>query len=239
MGQHQLLHTGCQGCLGRHGARGVLFQDGHLRFSMGKSSFVDQKVCPAGQFDRRFAEDGVGAVHQTATWARRAAQPLPVDHPTVLQGHSPSCFEFGVDRTGGNSQFLGQVHVETSWQRFLVNSVGVGGDPMVEGRAAHAQVPIVQQDFTAVGGLADPVAPEGIANAGGGCPQDPFQVIAQRIGSVEIDPGAAARQPQAGQQPRQAKDMVSMHVGDEDSPQLGDPEVTAQKLVLGALTTVK
>ena len=110
---------------------------------------------------------------------------------------------------------------------------------MVEGCAAHAQVPIVQQDFTAVGGLADPVAPEGIANAGGGCPQDPFQVIAQRIGSVEIDPGAAARQPQAGQQPRQAKDMVSMHVGDEDPPQLGNPEVTAQKLVLGALTTVK
>ena len=30
-----------------------------------------------------------------------------------------------------------------------------------------------------------------------------------------------------------------MHVGDEDAPQLADPQIAAQKLMLGALTAVE
>jgi hypothetical protein len=48
-----------------------------------------------------------------------------------------------------------------------------------------------------------------------------------------------AGESQTGQQARQAKDVVAVHVGNEDSPQLGHPQRTAQKLVLGAFPAVE
>ena len=83
------------------------------------------------------------------------------------------------------------------------------------------------------------MAAQGIADPGGGGAHHPFEVIAQGVGSVEVDTGAGARQAQGGQQPRQAKDVVAVHVGDEDPPQLGDPQLAAQELVLGGLAAVE
>ena len=57
--------------------------------------------------------------------------------------------------------------------------------------------------------------------------------------AIQVHAFAGSRHAEAGQQARQAKDMISMHVSDEDASQLGDAEFATQKLVLGGLTTVK
>ena len=83
------------------------------------------------------------------------------------------------------------------------------------------------------------MAAQGIANAHGGGPHHPLEVVPQGIRSVEVDAAAGPGQPEAGQQARQAKGVVTVHVGDEDPTQLADPQLTAQELMLGALAAIK
>ena len=59
------------------------------------------------------------------------------------------------------------------------------------------------------------------------------------FGAIEVHPIAGSRHAKAGQQARQAEDVVSVHVGDEDAPQLRDPQLAAKELVLGAFTAVE
>jgi hypothetical protein len=81
--------------------------------------------------------------------------------------------------------------------------------------------------------------PYRITQPGGGGAQGTLQKLLQRIGAIEIHPIALAGESQAGQQARQAKDVVAVHVGDEEAPQLGYPQWTAQELVLGAFPAVE
>ena len=79
-----------------------------------------------------------------------------------------------------------------------------------------------------------------VADSGGACVKHPLEVVLQRVRTVEVDPfGAVASQPQAGQQTRQSKDVVAMHVRYENAPQLREAQITAQKLMLRALAAVE
>ena len=72
-----------------------------------------------------------------------------------------------------------------------------------------------------LGCIPDPVDSEGIADPGGAGAQHTIEVTLQRVRPVEIHPcGAAAGEPEAGEQTRQAEHVVAMHVGDEHPAQL-------------------
>ena len=66
-----------------------------------------------------------------------------------------------------------------------------------------------------------------------------MQIVVERIRPVEINAVATAAEPEAGQQARQPEHVIPMHMGDEDSAQLGQAQITAHELVLGAFTAVK
>ena len=144
MGQGQLLHPRFQGCLGCHGAGGVLALVSHLRLPMGKGGLVDQQIGSAGQVDRRFTKHGVGAVHNAATGAFWSAEGCAIDHSSVLQGDGATGLEVGVDRPRRDPLGPGLLHVKAAWSGFLVHPVGKGRNPMDEGRAAHGEVGVVQ-----------------------------------------------------------------------------------------------
>ena len=69
---------------------------------------------------------------------------------------------------------------------------------------------------------------QGIADAGGAGSQHTVEVTLERVRSVEIHSRwAAAGKPEARQEPRQAEDMVAVHVGDEYPAQLRQAQITA------------
>ena len=160
---------------------------------------MDQQVGPLGQLHGGLAKHRVGAIHQAFAGLLRAAEGLAADDPAIVEGHGLACLEGGVDGARRDAQLLGLLHIETARLGLLVDPVGVGRHPVGQGRAAHGQVAVVEQQGATAGGIAHPVAAQGIADPGGGGAHHPFEVIAQGIGAVEVDAGAGPCQPQGGQ----------------------------------------
>ena len=213
--------------------------EGHRRFRVGEGALVDQQVGAAGQGHRRLAKHRVGAIHEAGPRPRRAAEAGAANDAAVVEADGAAQLQLGIDRARRDAQLLGAGHIEATGPRFLIHPVGVGRHPMGERRAAHSDITVIEQQLAAGGGLAHGVGAQRIADAGGAVAQHPLQKIGQWIGAVEIHAGAATRQPHAGQQARQPKYVVAVHVGDEDTAELAHPQFTAQKLMLGALAAVK
>ena len=99
---------------------------------------------------------------------------------------------------------------------------------MGERGAAHREVVVLEQQRALLGCIPDPVDSERIADPGGAGAQHTIEITLQRVRPVEIHPcGAAAGEPEAGEQTRQAEHVVAVHVGDEHPPQLRQPQITA------------
>ena len=81
---------------------------------------------------------------------------------------------------------------------------------------------------------------KGIADAGGAGAQHTVEATLQWVRTVEIHPRwAASGETEARQEAWQTEDMVAVHVGDEHPAQLRQAQITAQELMLGALTAVE
>ncbi|CAI8166509.1 MAG: Uncharacterised protein [Synechococcus sp. CC9902] len=111
---------------------------------------------------------------------------------------------------------------------------------MGEGRAANDQVGIFKDHAALFRGGPHPVHLQRVADAGGAVGQSTLQKAFQGVRSVEVNSLIAVPgQSQAGQETGQTEDMISMHVGDEHPSQLGQPQIAAQELMLGAFTAVE
>ena len=83
------------------------------------------------------------------------------------------------------------------------------------------------------------MGPQRVADPGRRRAQDPLQKIPQGVGPIEIDALAGASHAQAGQEARQPKHVVTVHVGNKDAAELGHPQLAPQELVLGGFAAVE
>ena len=98
---------------------------------------------------------------------------------------------------------------------------------MVEGGRGHNQIVVFEHNGVLFGCFAHAMDRKRIADAGRTRTQNPLEIGIQGVRAVEVHPIACAAQSQTRQQPWQAKDMVTMHMGDEHPSQLGEAQVAA------------
>ncbi|MFM2431995.1 MAG: hypothetical protein RLZZ511_3208 [Cyanobacteriota bacterium] len=194
--------------------------EGHVGILVGEGGFVNEHVGILSKGNRVFAEDRVGAVDELPANFRGAAEIRAVDDLAIFQGDRRTIFQFAVERAEGNAQGFGLFDIEGAGPIAFHHPVPIGRNPVLQQFAGNGKFVI----FKHLSGF-DRMDAQGIGEVSVGIAAAGFDIVMQIRGAVEINLVNIARETATGEESHQAKDVIAMHVGDEDAANLARSQV--------------